>query len=373
MQIMNHKNTGKVLGFAAIMALSAFSQARDVTVSVDGNRVNFEGTQPQMMGDHVMVPLRGVFERLGATVEWQQGDQTVLAQRGDTRIELRINNNQAYINGKATTVNYPAQMVQGSTMVPIRFISEALGAYVDWDESSAMVMISSHGPNVDSNNFNNSNNRDRSNNGNNRDRGNNDSNSNNDSARPSVVSIQPQGSVLPVKLDDTLRSDEARVGDKFTATIDTNGGRDYFGLPQGTRVEGHVDFAQAKSSDRPGVLGLAFDRLVLADGRKVPITASLIGLDKDSVTNDNGRMMVNQNGKKKDDLKYVGTGAGAGALLAIVSKGNIITDSVIGGALGYLYQQLEGSKDKSKNVVLDRGSPLGVRFDREAKIKVYTN
>ncbi len=340
---------GKVLGFAAITAFAAISQARTIYVNVDGQNVRFEGTKPQMMGDHIMVPLRGIFEKMGASVDWQSQDQMVMARRGETRVELRINNNEGYVNGKAVPIQYPAQVVKGSTMVPIRFISESLGAFVDWDETSSTVNISTGGaPGV--------------NNG-----------GGSDTNRPSVISVQPKGSVVPVKLDMNLSSDNSQVGDKFTATIDTNGSSDYFGLPQGSKIQGHVNFAQAKRNDTPGVLGLSFDSLLLANGRTVPITASLIGLDKDSVRNEDGRIVVNPNSQKKqDDLKYVGTGAGAGALIALVTKGNLITDTVIGGALGYLYQTLL-NKPKASNVNLDRGTPLGVRFDQEAKIRIYTN
>jgi hypothetical protein len=370
MKNMISSKAGKVLGFAAITALAAVSQARDIYVSVDGQKVNFEGTQPQMVGDHIMVPLRGVFERMGASVDWQAGDQMVMAQRGNMKVELRINNNQAYVNGQAVQVQYPPMVMQGSTMVPIRFISESLGANVTWDDNASTVFIDTNGTNSEPNRIRDrDNNRDRDRNRNNR----NDRNNGGDSDRSFVLSVQPKGSVVPVKLDTTLRSDEAQVGDKFTATIDTKGGNDYFGLPQGTKVEGHVNFAQAKKGDTPGVLGLDFDTVILTDGTRYPIQASLIGLDKESVMNDNGRLMVNPSAKKKDDLKYVGTGAGAGALLAIVTKGNVISTALIGGALGYLYDQFGGDKDKSKNVTLDRGTPLGVRFDREAKIKVYAN
>lgn len=343
MKNTNSSIAGKVLGFAVITAFAAIGQARTIYVNVDGQNVNFEGTQPQMMTDHVMVPLRGVFERMGATVEWNQSEQKVYAQRGDTRVELRINNNEAYINGKAVSVQYPAQMVQGSTMVPIRFISESLGADVDWSDRTNTVNISTHGPSVGTGTNNHS----------------------------FTLSVQPVGSVLPIKLDSAINSDSAVAGDKFTATVDTNGGNDYFGLPEGTKVEGHVNFAQAMKKDTPGVLGLAFDSILLKDGTRVPITASLIGLDNKSVLNENGRLVAKPDAKK-DDLKYVGTGAGAGALIALVTKGNVITNSVIGGALGYLYQQLAG-KPRSSDVSLSRGMPLGVRFDREAKIRVATN
>lgn len=350
---------GKVLTVAALTTVAAIGLARDIYVSVDGQRVYFEGAQPQMMGDHVMVPLRGVFEKMGADVDWQSGDQTILARRGNTRVELRINNNQAYVNGRAVAVQYPAIVYQGSTMVPIRFISEALGAYVDWDETANTVFIDTTRP-PDARYWASGNNRDSRNRG---------VGANN---RSFIMSVQPKGSVVPVKLDTQLRSDEAVVGDKFLATIDTNGGNDYFGLPQGSKIEGHVNFAQARKGDTPGVLGLDFDSIILNDGSRVPIQASLVGLDKKSVTNENGRLMVTKNSGRNDDMKYVGTGAGAGALIALVTKGNVVTNALIGGALGYLYQRYVGS-EKSKDVVLDRGTPLGVRFDREARVRVYTD
>jgi len=352
--------SGKILGIAALTALAAMSQARDILVFVNGQSVQFEGTRPMMMGDHIMVPLRGIFEKMGANVDWRSQDQMVMAQRGQTRVELRINSSEALINGNTVPVQYPAQVIGGSTMVPIRFISESLGAYVDWDETAGAVNITTNGTaSTPPRYYNNSNN------------GNNNRGGSN-GTRLAMLSIQPRGSVLPVKLDTSLSSNGSEVGDKFTATIDTNGNADYYGLPQGTKVQGHVNFAQARRNDTPGVLGLSFDRLVMPNGRKVPITASLIGLDRDSVRNEDGRIVVNDNGQKKDDLKYVGTGAGAGALIALVTKGNVVTNAVIGGALGYLYERF-AEKPKSSNVTLDRGTRLGVRFDQEARIRVSNN
>ncbi|MBI1332545.1 MAG: copper amine oxidase N-terminal domain-containing protein [Armatimonadetes bacterium] len=350
MNSLKMMKTGKVLGLATLAAMAAVGQASNIYVSVDGQRVNFEGTEPTMMDNHVMVPLRGVFEKMGATVDWDGADRTVMAQRANTRVELRINSTEAYVNGKAVAVNYPAVMVGGSTLVPIRFISESLGAYVDWDEASNTVMIDTTG------------------------NGNGAINTAGEKfSEPSyVLSVQPKGSVLPLKLDNRISSDDAKKGDKFTATVDTNGGNDYFGLPEGTRVEGHVNFAQAKKGDTPGVLGLDFDSIIMQDGRHIPIQASLIGLDKKSVTNEDGRLIANKN-DTKDDMKYVGTGAGAGALIALVTKGNVVTSSLIGGALGYLYQKYVGSKQDVNNVVLDRGTPIGMRFDQEERIKVYNN
>lgn len=348
---MNKLNSRKLLSLVALTAAVSIGQAnqgRNVLVYVDGQNVVFAGTPAQKMGDHVMVPLRGVFERMGATVDWYPETMMVLARRGDTRVELTVNSNNAMVNGQTIPVQYPPIMIGGSTMVPIRFVSEALGAYVDWDETNSIVNITSRSGATTYGNSNNT----------------------NYSNRVATMAIQPRGSVLPVRLDTSLSSDTSVVGERFTATIDTNGGTEYFGLPQGTKVEGHVNFAQPKMNKTPGVLGLSFDNIVLKDGTIVPINASLSSLDSKSVTNNNGRLMSIKN-NQKDEMKYVGTGAGAGVLVALATKGNLVTNALLGGALGYLYQYLQKDETRARNVNLDRGTPLGVRFDREARIVVY--
>ena len=350
------RKAAKVVGILALTAIAAIGVARPINVEVNGQRVQFTGTRPMQMGDHVMIPLRGVFEKMGASVDWKESNQTVLAQRGTNRVELRINDRTAYINGNAMAVNNPAVMIDGSTMVPIRFVSESLGATVDWDETAGLVSIQDSGSNNANNNGNGTGSFGNGNNGN--------------TGGTTMLSVQPVGSVIPLRLDTDLDSKIAHVGDRFLATIDTKGEQDFFGLPNGTKVQGHVSFAQPKDGDTPGVLGLIYDRILMLDGRKIPIEATLIGLDNKSVTNRDGRITANNSDKSKEDMKFVGTGAGAGALLAIVTKGNILTDAVLGGALGYLYQNLLGNKSTSKNVVLDRGTPLGLRVDREVSIRV---
>lgn len=96
----------------------------------------------------VLVPLRGIFESLGATVKWKSSTQTITATRGSTTIVLTIGSSTAYVNGVAVKLNAAAQLVNGSTMVPIRFISEALGAEVKWEGTSRTVIVFQHEPNI---------------------------------------------------------------------------------------------------------------------------------------------------------------------------------------------------------------------------------
>jgi len=123
---------------------SAQTPAPDVRVFVDGQPIGFD-VPPQIADGRVLVPLRGVFERLGATVAWDDQTQTVLAQRGATSVSLVIGNTQAMINGRPAMMDVPAMLVGGRTMVPLRFVSQTLGANVNWDAATSTVAIAGSG------------------------------------------------------------------------------------------------------------------------------------------------------------------------------------------------------------------------------------
>ena len=171
-------------------------------------------------------------------------------------------------------------------------------------------------------------------------------------------------------LSTRLTSNETQVGDTFTAAIDTNGNDDYQGLPKGTTIQGHVDTVRAKTDKSPGILGLEFDRIVLPNGKNYDVDASLVGLDDKSVVDENGRLVAKDSKKGKDTLKYVGYGAGGGTLVALLTKGNIITDALLGGALGWIFSELQKHPNQSNNVVLDTGAKVGMRLDHSLSVNI---
>lgn len=87
------------------------------------------------------MPLRAIFEALGASVDFSGGQ--VRAQRGPTQLRLQIGSNQASVNGTNRTLDVPAQAIFGRTFVPLRFVGEALGAGVSFDTATQTVSISS--------------------------------------------------------------------------------------------------------------------------------------------------------------------------------------------------------------------------------------
>ena len=111
-------------------------------VVFNGEPMKFD-TAPYIEDGTTRVPMRAIFEALGAQVEWNSEDKTVTAEKDGTKIRLTIGGNTAYINGSECALNAPAQVKNGRTMVPLRFVSEALGAKVGWDGETKTVTIES--------------------------------------------------------------------------------------------------------------------------------------------------------------------------------------------------------------------------------------
>lgn len=318
-----------------LLASSAMATAQ-IRVYVDDNRVWFQDAEPQRMQGRVFVPLRGVFEQMGATVMWNGPAQLVTARKGSTDVQLKIGSRTAWVNGASRPLDV-APYVEGSrTMVPLRFISESLGADVRWDAVAEAVYISASGSSATAGTS---------------------------AGGVSTLSLA-ENTVIPVLLDRELSSNKSLKGDRFSATIDTKGEADYLGLPKGTKVDGKVTKATPKSGKDPGVLALEFDRITLPDGRTARIEAGLTGLDSKYVTNEDGRLVAKKD-HRDDTLTYVGIGAGAGVLVAILTDSDDwLRNGLIGAGLGWLYGEIQRNNSKPRDVTLARGAEVGVRLDK---------
>jgi hypothetical protein len=122
----------------ALGVLPVLAAAQSVTVIVNGQQMNF--TQPPIeRAGRVFVPLRGVFEQLGASVVYSNGQ--INATGNGRTISLTIGSTQATVGGQPTTMDVAPFIVGATTYVPLRFISQALGASVNWDNSTSTVTI----------------------------------------------------------------------------------------------------------------------------------------------------------------------------------------------------------------------------------------
>ena len=94
-----------------------------------------------MKNDRTLVPLRKIFEELGATVEWNEQLQKVTAVKDDVKIMLTIGDDKLYINNGYVLLDVPAQLINGRTLVPVRAVSESFNCNVIWDNDTQTVVI----------------------------------------------------------------------------------------------------------------------------------------------------------------------------------------------------------------------------------------
>jgi hypothetical protein len=116
-----------------------------INVTINGEPIPFAGQAPVQRGSAILVPLRGVFERLGAAVQYDPENKTIVATKGQRTITLRVGDSVATVDGKQQTLSAPAAAENGATLVPLRFVSEALGAAVKWDAALRTVRITTDG------------------------------------------------------------------------------------------------------------------------------------------------------------------------------------------------------------------------------------
>ena len=109
-------------------------------VNIDRKPLQMD-VSPTVINGRTMVPMRSIFEGLGAAVEWNSYTRGITAQKEDKTITLYLNETTAFINGVSHSLDTPAVAVNGRTMVPVRFVAESLDCKVYWDSYNQLVSI----------------------------------------------------------------------------------------------------------------------------------------------------------------------------------------------------------------------------------------
>ena len=141
MRIRTTTPTVLLAATAALAAALPSHAAPPIRVVVNGTPLQFTGTPPMQVKGSTLVPMRAIFEALGATVKFDKATQTVFGQKGATAIILPVGGLTASVNGQPSSLPQPAQLVNGTTLVPLRFIAESLGASAAWDPTTSTVLI----------------------------------------------------------------------------------------------------------------------------------------------------------------------------------------------------------------------------------------
>ena len=128
-----------ILGMVIILAIPTFAE-ENVKVYVDDVQVEFD-VQPQLIGGRTMVPLRAIFEALGATVQWDGETKTITAYNEAYFVKATIDNTTMTVNGENKEMDIAPMIVEDRTLVPARFVAEAFDCNVEWNGETKTVSI----------------------------------------------------------------------------------------------------------------------------------------------------------------------------------------------------------------------------------------
>ena len=110
-------------------------------VRVDGKLIEFKNQYPIIEHDRTLIPIRGLLETLGAEVEWDHDNYTAIVKRNGVEVSLPIGSTTAFVNGEAIELDVPAELRNGRTLIPLRFIMDSFGIEIEWDQETRTVNI----------------------------------------------------------------------------------------------------------------------------------------------------------------------------------------------------------------------------------------
>jgi hypothetical protein len=135
--------TAALLTVSAMSATALAADTSSVKLVVNGETVDFTGDQEPVVKDgRTLVPFRAAFEKMGATVNWDNDARLCEAYYGDLYVGIKIDSKDVLLSdGKTVESDVPAQIINGRTMVPLRVLSEGIGAKVDWDNATKTATV----------------------------------------------------------------------------------------------------------------------------------------------------------------------------------------------------------------------------------------
>lgn len=121
------------------MTMLISAKSGDITVKVNGKTVSFPDQPPVVQNERTLVPVRFVAEALGYDVAWNQADNSAVIDDG--KIVLYIGKKTAKIDGKSVTLDVASTVIHNRTMVPLRVVAETLNCSVDWISETNTVLV----------------------------------------------------------------------------------------------------------------------------------------------------------------------------------------------------------------------------------------
>ena len=145
--VLQKEFEGVVKSFSPVKAqiqetgkLPSESGEQAIKVVINGNTMSFD-VPPMNVNGRILVPLRAIFEEMGAMIDYDSITSTVIATKGDRVVRLTIGDTSPTVNNQVTPIDQPAIIVDGRTLAPLRFVAEAFSGKVVWDGATQTAYI----------------------------------------------------------------------------------------------------------------------------------------------------------------------------------------------------------------------------------------
>jgi len=116
------------------------AQENPISVIINGRVISFD-VEPQSINGRTFVPMRKIFEEMGATINYDAKTQTITATKGDKTVMMQVGSNSLSVSGATSTMDVAPTIVDSRTLVPVRAVSESLNATVEWNDKLQKVII----------------------------------------------------------------------------------------------------------------------------------------------------------------------------------------------------------------------------------------
>lgn len=147
MKRFNFKGAGMMaLALSTLAAVASAQQSPRIRLNGQPFRTQ---TAAVTQNGRVLVPMRAIFEALGANVNFNRSDRSIVANRGETVVRMTLGRRRALVNNQPVRLDVTPIPYGGRTLVPLRFVSEALGASVNYDSNRNLVIINERAKSFD--------------------------------------------------------------------------------------------------------------------------------------------------------------------------------------------------------------------------------
>ena len=123
-----------------LVSVSSVFAEEEIKVTLNGSELSFD-VPPQIISGRTMVPIRAIFEAMGASVQWNETDQSATCTNGSTTVVMKVGSSNFWVNNEERTMDTAPVVINNRTLAPARYVAESFGYGVTWDSDSQTAEI----------------------------------------------------------------------------------------------------------------------------------------------------------------------------------------------------------------------------------------